>query len=274
MTARMLYGFSCLLLLCGCETMNTYRSLGWEPGYDWDSGASAHERNVAMTEEFAGGYIRGYGPPPGLLPPSMRQPPRMVPPMRVLLRPPMSMPPPIGMQPPMATPPAELIAPPIMDPPVTHRRPPVESPPPTHWRVPVAPPRPPFVHQDRWERDAPPDPPREEMYKDDGRDDIIRPDAPETILKEIRFAYKKHDAGRIARLAESLLSYSHASRYQKAEAFLYAGAMYYIEGDSARAHTCFKKAVRLDRDALPDNEIRTSRIMDAFIRARADELGR
>ena len=53
MTARMLYGFSCLLLLCGCETMNTYRSLGWEPGYDWDLGASAQERNVAMTEEFA-----------------------------------------------------------------------------------------------------------------------------------------------------------------------------------------------------------------------------
>ena len=221
--------------------------------------------------------------PFGVMPPPFPQPGMPIT-MDGFGPPPMSMLPNTGMQPPMMTQPEMNIPRLVEDVREVGDRPPVEPPHKRVWqgsRPPSRPPKiqqkknkppsnPPKVHQNRY---SPPPGWREE-HVNDIVEDFDRPDAPETLLQEIKIAYKNRDADRLMKLAEAMLTYSQASKYQKAEAFLYAGAMHYLKGDVARAHTCFKKAVRMASDIVPDNEIRTSGIMDAFIRARMDEIGK
>ncbi len=235
--------------------------------------------------------------PFGVMPPQF-PPPGMPMPGEGFGAPPMSMPPDTGVQPPMMTQPEMMIPRLVEDAHEVVDRPPVAPPHKRVWQGSRPPSRPPKIQQKQ--NKPPPNPPKvhrnqflppsdqhvvslnrylpppgwREEHVNDIMVDFDRPDAPETILQEIKIAYKNRDADRLMKLAEAMLTYSQASKYQKAEAFLYTGAMHYLEGDVARAHTCFKKAVKMASDIVPDNEIRTSGIMDAFIRARKDEIGK
>ena len=95
----------------------------------------------------------------------------------------------------------------------------------------------------------------------------------ETLLIEIKAAYRKGASSTVLETARTVLTYTSATARQKAEASMYAGGILYALGDRTGAYGYFRAAVKEDPDAIPPDDIRTSGLLDVFMRARRDETG-
>lgn len=100
------------------------------------------------------------------------------------------------------------------------------------------------------------------------------PQAPQELLEEITAAYKKDTYGRVIGMTEELLSYPTATPYERAEALTYAGAIAFVHGDNEKARQYFLKALRENPDAIPDERIRTTSMMEFFQSVRHGLMGR
>jgi hypothetical protein len=96
----------------------------------------------------------------------------------------------------------------------------------------------------------------------------------ESLLMEVRTAYRQGKYSGVMNAVRGVLSYDSASPRQMAEALVYAGAMEFAMGDRVAAYGYFKKAVSYDAEILPGDDIRTSAMLEVFMEARRDVTGR
>jgi len=97
--------------------------------------------------------------------------------------------------------------------------------------------------------------------------------APPELLNEIVLAYKRDAYHTVIRLSEEVLSYASATPDQRAQALVYAGAICFVHGDNSSAQRHFQQAVRENPEAMPGEKIRTTAMLEFFLRIRRENLG-
>ena len=94
------------------------------------------------------------------------------------------------------------------------------------------------------------------------------------LLDEIVLAYRKDAHARVLDLTRAVLALRSATRFQRARALTYAGAICFVHGDPAGARRYFQQALRENPEVFPDDKIRTSAMVDCFLSVRQDVTGR